>query len=77
MNTYSLQLSFYRLILERNTDLKLGESYIVWFNENNNEYKVMTCYDFRDEILKNNEKWVIDIISKKDERRLMVLSLPN
>jgi len=52
INTYSLQLSFYRLILERNTDLKLGESYIVWFNENNNEYKVMKCYDFRDEILK-------------------------
>jgi hypothetical protein len=52
LNTYSLQLSFYRLIVERNTELSLGDSYIVWFNENNNEYKVMKCYDFRKEILK-------------------------
>ena len=44
LNTYSLQLSFYRLIVERNTNLVLGDSYIVWFNENNNEYKVMKCY---------------------------------
>ena len=56
LNTYSLQLSFYRLIVERNTDLVLGDSYIVWFNENNDEYKVMKCYDFRDEILKIMEK---------------------
>jgi ATP-dependent exoDNAse (exonuclease V) beta subunit len=52
LNTYSLQLSFYRLIVERNTELELGDSYIVWFNENNDTYKVMKCYDFRDEILK-------------------------
>ena len=56
LNTYSLQLSFYRLIVERNTDLVLGDSYIVWFNENNDEYKVMKCYDFRDEILKIMKK---------------------
>ena len=52
LNTYSLQLSFYRLIVERNTELKLGDSYIVWFNENNDTYKVMKCFDFRSEILK-------------------------
>jgi len=51
-NTYSLQLSFYRLIVERNTELELGDSYIVWFNENNDSYKVMKCLDFRDDILK-------------------------
>ena len=52
LNSYSLQLSFYRLIVERNTNLNLGDSYIVWFNENNDTYKVIKCYDFRDEILK-------------------------
>ena len=52
LNTYSLQLSFYRLIVERNTELELGDSYIVWFNENNDTYKVMKCFDFRNEILK-------------------------
>ena len=52
LNTYSLQLSFYKLIVERNTELELGDSYIVWFNEKNDTYKIMKCYDFRDEILK-------------------------
>ena len=56
LNTYSLQLSFYKLIVERNTELELGDNYIVWFNENNETYKIMKCYDFRSEILKIMEK---------------------
>lgn len=40
-NTYSLQLSIYKLIIERNTNLKLGNSYIVWINEVNDKYKVI------------------------------------
>lgn len=51
-NTYSLQLSFYRLIVERNTKLQLGDSYIVWFNEENDKYHIIKCVDYRDEILK-------------------------
>ena len=52
LNTYSLQLSFYKLIIERNTELELGDSYIVWFNENNEKYEIIKFYDFREEILK-------------------------
>ena len=52
LNTYSLQLSFYKLIVERNTELELGDSYIVWFNENNDKYHIIKCFDFREEILK-------------------------
>ena len=52
LNTYSLQLSFYKLIVERNTELELGDNYIVWFNENNDTYQIIKCYDFREEILK-------------------------
>lgn len=52
LNTYSLQLSFYKLIVERNTELELGDNYIVWFNENNETYKIIKCYDFKEEILK-------------------------
>jgi len=39
--TYSLQLSIYKLIIERNTNLKLGNSYIVWINEVNDKYKII------------------------------------
>ena len=52
LNTYSLQLSFYKLIVERNTELEIGDCYIVWFNEKNETYQIIKCYDFREEILK-------------------------
>jgi len=52
LNTYSLQLSFYKLIVERNTELQLGDCYIVWLNENNETYQIIKCHDFSEEILK-------------------------
>ena len=49
-NTYSLQLSLYRYLIEKNTDLKLGDSYIVWFNEKNDKYEPIKCRDYREEV---------------------------
>ena len=49
-NTYSLQLSLYRYIIEKNTNIKLGDSYIVWFNEKNNNYEPIKCRDYREEV---------------------------
>tara|TARA_R110000824_G_scaffold73220_4_gene186487 strand:+ start:10894 stop:11664 length:771 start_codon:yes stop_codon:yes gene_type:complete len=49
-NTYSLQLSLYRFIIEKNTSLELGDSYIVWFNEKNENYEPIKCRDYREEI---------------------------
>ena len=49
-NTYSLQLSLYRYLIEKNTNLKLGESYIVWFNEKNDKYEPIKCRDYRKEV---------------------------
>jgi hypothetical protein len=45
-NTYSLQLSIYKEIIERNTNLKLGSCHLVWFNEENDNYKVINCEDY-------------------------------
>jgi hypothetical protein len=45
-NTYSLQLSVYKKIIERNTNLKLGDCFIVWFNENNPGYRIIKCIDY-------------------------------
>ena len=50
-NTYSLQLSLYRYIIEKNTNLKLGDSYIVWFNEKNTNYEAIKCRDYRNEVV--------------------------
>ena len=51
LNTYSLQLSAYKYIVEKNTTLKLGDSYIVWVNENNEDYKIFKCNNFEDEVI--------------------------
>ena len=49
-NTYSLQLSIYKHIIEKNTNLKIGRCNLVWFNENNPNYKVIKCADYSDHV---------------------------
>jgi hypothetical protein len=53
-NTYSLQLALYKKIIQENTNLKLGNSYICWVNENNDTYKPIKTADMENEI---NQIW--------------------
>ena len=46
LDIYSLQLSLYKYIIEKNTNLKLGNSYICWFNEKNSTYKIFKCENY-------------------------------
>lgn len=41
LEIYSLQLAMYKLIIEKNTGIKLGKSYVVWFSHRNDNYKVI------------------------------------
>lgn len=41
LEIYSLQLQLYKEIIERNTSIKLGKSYLVWFSHNNDTYKII------------------------------------
>jgi len=50
LNTYSLQLSLYKYIITRNTNIDLGDNYIVWFNEKNDKYFPIKCHDYTQEI---------------------------
>jgi ATP-dependent exoDNAse (exonuclease V) beta subunit len=50
INTYSLQLSLYKHLIEKNTNLKLGNSYLIWINEKNENYKIYKCKDLSAEI---------------------------
>ena len=45
LELYSLQLAMYKHIIEKNTGLKLGQSYVVWFSHNNDSYEVIKCKD--------------------------------
>lgn len=53
---YSLQLSGYQYIIEKNTRLKLRKNhYIVWINEKNDEAKIIVTQN-----LLNEAKWIIE-----------------
>ena len=49
-NTYSLQLGVYKKIIEKNTDLRIGKSYICWVNDKNSNYIVMKTADLEKEV---------------------------
>lgn len=52
LTVYSLQLNLYKHIIEKNTNLKFGKSYLVWFNEANESYQIIPCNDVSAEIPK-------------------------
>ena len=56
LEVYSLQLSLYKLIIEKNTGIKLGDSYVVWFSHNNPTYEVIKINDrkYHAELIMNN-----------------------
>ncbi len=56
LEIYSLQLELYKQIIERNTSIKLGKSYLVWFSHNNENYKIIET---------NDRKFYIDAIINK------------
>jgi hypothetical protein len=45
LEIYSLQLSLYKYIIEKNTGIKLGKSYVVWFSHNNPTYEIIETKD--------------------------------
>lgn len=45
LETYSLQLELYKYIIKKNTSIKLGKSYIVWFSHNNESYRIIETKD--------------------------------
>lgn len=55
-NTYSLQLSIYKKIIEKNTNLKIGKSYLCWINEENDSYQVIETkyFDTESTLMLNN-----------------------
>ena len=49
LDHYSLQLSLYKYIVESSTGLQLGNSYIVWLNENLSKYQIYKTHDYKSE----------------------------
>lgn len=57
LDIYSLQLSMYKHIIEKNTSLILGDSYIVWYSHNNDNYKIYKT--------KNYDYYVKEILNER------------
>ena len=49
---YAIQLSIYKYIVEKYTDLKIDEFFIVWFSENNENYEIIEVPYLKDEVIK-------------------------
>lgn len=45
LEIYSLQLSLYKYLIEKNTSIKLGGSYLIWVSHNNDNYKIIKTKD--------------------------------
>jgi len=55
LEIYSLQLALYKYIIEKNTSIKLGKSYIVWYSHNNENFEIIQTKNrdfFAKEIIK-------------------------
>ena len=49
-NSYSLQLNIYKYFIEKYTSIKIDSLNIVWFNVNNDSYKLIPLLDMQKEV---------------------------
>jgi hypothetical protein len=59
-NIYSLQLSLYKLFIQKYTDIKVDKLKIVWFSITNDDYKVIELQYLPEECLALMEKYLTD-----------------
>ena len=56
--SYSLQLNFYKSIIQRQLGIKIGKCYLVHCNEENEDYYIYECHDFEKETSEELEKLI-------------------
>lgn len=52
LNHYYIQLSIYKYLVEKYTNLKIEEMFIVWFSENIDNYEIIKIPYLKDEVIK-------------------------
>jgi len=50
LNVYTLQLNTYKYIIQKNTGVEIDDLFIVWFYENNNNYKIIQLPDLQEKV---------------------------
>lgn len=59
-NSYSLQLSLYKMFIEKYTDIKIGDIKVIWFSINNEDYKILPLKFMPDECAAIMEKFLVE-----------------
>lgn len=59
-NIYSLQLSLYKIFIQKYTDIQIDKLKIVWFSVNNEDYKIIELNYLEDECMALMEKILIE-----------------
>jgi len=59
-NIYSLQLSLYKLFIQKYTDIEIDKLKIVWFSINNEDYKIIELKYYPEECLALLQKFLSD-----------------
>ena len=62
-NTYSLQLGVYKKMIEMNTNIKLGKSYLVWLSHNNDDFEIIPTKDRRVYVDQMFNKRIADLVA--------------
>lgn len=52
LNHYAIQLSIYKYLVEKYTNLKIEEMFIVWFSEENEKYEILDVTYLKEEVEK-------------------------
>ena len=52
LNHYYIQLSIYKYLIEKYTDIKIEDIFIVWFSELNENYQIITVDYLKQEVIK-------------------------
>lgn len=52
INHYTLQLSIYKFLIEKYTDIKISDFFIVWFSEKNDNYTIIEVPYLENEVIK-------------------------
>ena len=61
LEKYSLQLEAYKYIIEKNTSIKLGKSFLIWVSHNNNDFEIIET---------NNRRYFIENMFDKRIKEL-------
>lgn len=56
-NEYFMQISLYKYLFQKNTNLEIGDCYIGWFFEENDKFKVLKVDYFEEEVKKVTEHY--------------------